>query len=102
VLEVARLAKSDGAAVFFVSNRREALRDLTTDNLAAVGYPLDGLYMRPMLDFGPVEGLKAQARGSIEQLGYAIVANIGNSETDLVGGRAERTFKLPDYDGALT
>ncbi|MFI1828874.1 hypothetical protein ACH41E_20840 [Streptomyces sp. NPDC020412] len=38
----------------------------------------------------------------IEAKGYTIIANIGNRPTDLVGGHAERTFKLPDYGGKLT
>jgi predicted secreted acid phosphatase len=101
VLEVARLAKSRGAAVFFVSNRREPMRMPTTYNLRMVGYPVDGLLLRPNLDDQPVERLKAQARSSIEAAGYTIVANIGNHATDLAGGHAERVFKLPDYDGVL-
>ncbi|WP_342353759.1 hypothetical protein [Couchioplanes caeruleus] len=37
----------------------------------------------------------------MERRGYTIVASIGNSATDLGGGHAERTFKLPDYNGQL-
>ena len=44
---------------------------------------------------------KTAKRIEIEQQGYTIVASIGNSATDLAGGHAERTFKLPDYNGAL-
>ncbi|WP_346197467.1 HAD family acid phosphatase [Couchioplanes caeruleus] len=45
--------------------------------------------------------LKTNARIAIERRGYTIVASIGNSATDLGGGHAERTFKLPDYNGQL-
>jgi hypothetical protein len=45
--------------------------------------------------------MKTNARIAIENSGYTIVANVGNSATDLAGGHAERTFKLPDYDGQL-
>ena len=57
--------------------------------------------MRPLLDFESVQNLKTNARITIEAMGYRIVANIGNNTTDLAGGHAEQTYKLPDYDGLL-
>jgi len=102
VLSVATLAKAKGAAVFFVTDRTELIEWPTEGNLKAVGYPVDGLYLRPLFNFDPVQANKTKARIAIEQAGYTIVANIGNNRTDLDGGHAERTFKLPDYDGALS
>ncbi len=102
VLALATLAKAKGAAVFFVSDRTELLRWPTEGNLKAVGYPNDGLYLRPLFNFDPVQTNKTKARIAIEQAGYTIVANIGNNLTDLNGGHAERTFKLPDYNGILS
>ncbi|MGW5745300.1 HAD family acid phosphatase [Amycolatopsis sp. NPDC003861] len=102
VLALAKLAQAKGAAVFFVSDRTEVLRWPTEGNLKAVGYPDDGLYLRPLFNFDPVQTNKTKARIAIEQAGYTIVANIGNNTTDLDGGHAERTFKLPDYNGALS
>lgn len=102
ILEVARRAKAAGAAVFFVTNRPEIIKPWTEYNLDEADYPVDGLYTRPTFDFQPVESLKTNARIAIERRGYTIVANIGNNTTDLTGGHAERTFKLPDYDGQLS
>ena len=102
VLALAKLAKADGAAVFFVTDRTELIRDHTEDNLAGVGYPVDGLAMRPLFNFDPAQVNKTKARAAIEAQGYTIVANIGNNTTDLDGGHAERTFKLPDYNGVLS
>ncbi|MGV9361315.1 HAD family acid phosphatase [Amycolatopsis sp. NPDC003731] len=102
VLALAKLAQAKGAAVLFVSDRTEVLRWPTEGNLKAVGYPDDGLYLRPLFNFDPVQTNKTKARAAIEQAGYTIVANIGNNTTDLDGGHAERTFKLPDYNGALS
>lgn len=101
VLAVAQQAKKAGAAVIFVTARPEILRLFTRPNLQAVGYPVDGLYMRRTFDFSDNQTLKTNARIRIEKDGYTIVANIGNNATDLGGGHAERTFKLPDYDGQL-
>lgn len=101
VLALAKQARAAGAAVIFVTARPEILRPLSKDNLKQVGYPNDGLYMRDWFDFSDNQTLKTNARIAIEKAGYAIVANIGNSDSDLGGGHAERTFKLPDYDGQL-
>ncbi|MBI9113703.1 HAD family acid phosphatase [Sanguibacter suaedae] len=102
VLELARIAEDAGADVFFVTARPEILRGQTVYNLDRAGYPRDGLYMRGWFDFRSDEALKTANRRAIEARGYTIVANIGNNVHDLVGGSAERTFKLPDYDGQLS
>jgi predicted secreted acid phosphatase len=102
VLALADLAKQHGASIFFVTDRTELIRSYTQDNLTQVGYPVDGLSMRPLFNFDPVQTNKTKARAAIEAQGYTIVANIGNNTTDLDGGYAERTFKLPDYNGALS
>jgi HAD superfamily, subfamily IIIB (Acid phosphatase) len=44
----------------------------------------------------PVSEHKTKARIDIESRGFTIVANIGDQESDLVGGHAERAFKLPN------
>ena len=101
VLAVARQAQADGAVVFFVTARPEIIEAATELNLQAVGYRWTDIYTRPTFNFDDNQTLKTKARIDIERRGYTIVANIGNSATDLGGGHAERTFKLPDYDGQL-
>ncbi len=101
VLAIANQARQAGAAVIFVTARPEIIKALTKENLKRVGYPNDGLYMRGTFDFSDNHILKTNARIKIEKAGYTIVANIGNSATDLAGGHAEKTFKLPDYNGQL-
>ena len=39
---------------------------------------------------------KSATRAHIESLGYDIVANFGDQFSDLKGGFADRTFKLPN------
>jgi predicted secreted acid phosphatase len=39
---------------------------------------------------------KSATRAHIESLGYDIVANLGDQFSDLTGGSADRTFKLPN------
>lgn len=102
VLALTKDAHARGVDIFFVSARPEIL-DLTTRyNLENVGYSVAGLYTRSLSDlFTDLGTYKTAQRAKIEAGGYTIIANIGNSATDLVGGHAERTFKLPDYDGLL-
>ncbi|MEU4208930.1 HAD family acid phosphatase [Streptomyces sp. NPDC026206] len=103
VLGLARYAHARGAAVFFVTARPGILVPVTEWNLRQVGYPVSGLYVRHLPDlFRDVSTYKAAKRAEIEANGYTIIANIGNNTTDLAGGHAERTFKLPDYDGKLS
>ncbi|MFI1972957.1 HAD family acid phosphatase [Streptomyces cinnamoneus] len=103
VLELTRYAHARGAAIFFVTARPGILDSVTEWNLRQVGYPVSGLYVRHLPDlFQDVSTYKTAKRAEIEARGYTIVANIGNHTTDLVGGHAERTFKLPDYDGKLS
>jgi predicted secreted acid phosphatase len=101
VLVLARQAKLAGAAIFFVTARWSSLYSATRDSLEQAGYPIDGLYTHDDFSFEPIQEYKTNSRIAIEKLGYTIVANIGNNLTDLAGGHAERTFKLPDYSGQL-
>ncbi|QGV82242.1 HAD family acid phosphatase [Streptomyces ficellus] len=102
-LDVARYADSRGVDVFFVTARPGIIHAPTAYNLKAVGFPVDGVYVRDLPDlFDEVSRYKTAKRTEIEAKGYTIIANIGNRPTDLAGGHAERTFKLPDYDGKLS
>ncbi|MGW5651219.1 HAD family acid phosphatase [Streptomyces humi] len=103
VLDVAEYAQEHGVSLFFVTARPGILYLPTEYNLEHDGYDVSGLYVRGLLDlFKDVAAYKTAQRVDIENKGYDIIANIGNSATDLSGGHADRTFKLPDYDGQLS
>lgn len=103
VRELTRYANERGVAVFFVTARPGIIHSLTERNLKAVGYPVSGLYVRDLPDlFDEVSAYKTGKRAEIEGRGHTIIANIGNKSSDLVGGHAELTVKLPDYDGKLS
>jgi acid phosphatase len=89
-------ARARGVAVFFVTGRPSAIAGPTTDNLENVGYDQgwDDLRFKPA-DQG-TEAFKAAARAAIEAKGYDIVLNLGDQESDLDGGHADRAFKLPN------
>ncbi|MFI1764661.1 HAD family acid phosphatase [Streptomyces sp. NPDC020800] len=103
VLDVARYAQEHGVSLFFVTARPGIIYWPTEYNLEHDGYDVSGLYVRGFFDlFKNVADYKTAQRVDIENHGYKIIANIGNSATDLSGGHAEKTFKLPDYDGQLS
>lgn len=103
VLAVAEYAQRHGVSLFFVTARPGIVYLPTEYNLEHDGYDVDGLYVRGLFDlFKNVAAYKTAQRADIESKGYTIIANIGNSATDLSGGHAEKTFKLPDYDGQLS
>ncbi|MEU4463676.1 HAD family acid phosphatase [Streptomyces sp. NPDC024017] len=103
VLEAARYAQERGVALFFVTARPDIIASFTEYNLKQAGYRVSGLYVRNFTDlFKNVADYKTAQRVDVERKGYTIIANIGNSSTDLSGGHAEKTYKLPDYDGQLS
>lgn len=93
--------------VFFVTGRHESEERIdgktptewTLDNLKNAKYEgisPDHLYMRPANSSGPVSEYKSNARAEIEKRGFTIIANVGDQDSDLAGGHAERTFKVPN------
>ncbi|MBW8801074.1 MAG: hydrolase [Streptomyces sp.] len=103
VLNVAKYAQEHGVSLFFVTARPGIIYLPTEYNLEHDGYQVSGLYVRGFLDlFKDVAAYKTAQRVDIENKGYDIIANIGNSATDLSGGHADNTFKLPDYNGQLS
>jgi predicted secreted acid phosphatase len=97
-LSVVRDAAAHGVAVFFITGRRERLRAATLANLRSVGYPTPaGLVLRPPSDHAKsVIPFKSGARRAIAARGYTILAAFGDQYSDLRGGYAEKTYKLPN------
>ena len=97
VLELTRFARERGLAVFLMTGRREKQRAPTERMLRAAGYDWTRLVMKPddLRTRSAVEW-KAPARKKIADEGYTIVLNLGDQQSDLDGGFAERAFKLPN------
>lgn len=85
-------------AIFFVTGRKESERTATVRNLKQAGFhDWAALYLKPEDYNKPsVIPFKSQTRAVISKLGYTIIASIGDQESDLKGGYAEKTFKLPN------
>jgi hypothetical protein len=91
-----RDAVAHGVSVFFITGRASDLTSITASNLTSAGY--SQCYAALDLDPGTqgVEAYKSSTRAAIEQSGYDIIADLGDQESDLDGGYADRGFKLPD------
>ena len=96
-LSLAKRAKELGVAVFFITGRPPELREATESNLRREGYEFAGLVLLPAgARFPSAADFKAPERRKIAEQGYTIILNMGDQESDLSGGYAEKTFKLPN------
>ena len=97
VLDLYDFAKSKGVSIFFLTGRYDTSRESTSSNLTAAGYAgWTDLLFRPSGNSQTAAIMKAGVRRGIEQKGYKIIFDIGDQLSDLAGGYAERTYKLPD------
>jgi len=96
-LQLARRARELGVAVFFITGRPANLRDATERNLREQGYEWDDVILQPPgATFASAVDFKAPERKKIADRGYTILLSMGDQESDLKGGYAERVFKLPN------
>lgn len=88
----------DGVKIFFVTGRPTSVRQSTIKNLNAVGYKVrQELFMEPENYKKPsVIPYKSGIRKEITHRGYEIILNIGDQWSDLKGGYADKSFKLPN------
>jgi hypothetical protein len=126
MVDLTRAAEREGYAIFYLTGRPATQESATLGNLTSdgtgvdAGYPKptglrdgeDGLFTKPAVadypDYlkaacaGDPNGscttihYKSATRAHIESLGYDIVANFGDQFSDLEGGHADKTFKLPN------
>jgi acid phosphatase len=99
-LELFLAAKAKGIAIFFITGRTgdDATRAATEKNLRAAGYEgWTELIMRPVgTSTASAADYKAPERAKIAARHFTIIANVGDQKSDLDGGYAERTFRVPN------
>jgi len=99
-LDFFNYAKAKKVAIFFVSGRAdsEEIRKFTTDNLHNQGF--DGwteMFLRPLNDENKsASTFKTATRKKLNDDGYSVILNIGDQESDLIGGHAQKIIKLPN------
>ena len=96
-LRLVERARVLGVAVFFVTGRPNEVRDVTERNLREQGFSFDRVIMLPSdKQFRSGVDFKVPERKQLADAGYTILLTMGDQESDLQGGYAERTFKLPN------
>jgi predicted secreted acid phosphatase len=94
-LDLYQRARAANISVFAITGRPAAIETQTRQNLNNAGYTdLSGIFFKPSSD--QVVPFKSGQRAALEGQGYRIVANVGDQESDLAGGHADRSFKLPN------
>ncbi|WP_306338410.1 HAD family acid phosphatase [Streptomyces sp. KL118A] len=112
--ELVKYAKSQGVEVFFLTGLAESQREGAVTNLARAGYKtsLDRTHVFTKNKANPPAYLshcatpdawkcdtvqfKEGTRKHIESTGYDIVGSFGDQVSDLAGGYADKTYKLPN------
>jgi len=101
-------AASKGYQVFFLTGRPESQRPGTVANLTNAGYATPAanhLYLKDQVNQPWLSSCspscttiqyKSLTRQHIESMGFNIVANFGDQYSDLTGGFADKTFKVPN------
>ena len=98
ILDLYRESQRLGVKVFFVTGRRTALAERTRVTLAGAGYVKpEAIYFRPESDREKsLAPFKTGVRRELAKQGLHIIANLGDQDSDLAGGYAERVFKVPN------
>ena len=107
MVDLEHFAESRGYKIFFLTGRPETQRVGTVANLTNEGYDVQNskLYLKdytvdtwlsPCAPSCTTTQYKSLTRAHIESLGYNIVANFGDQFSDLNGGFADQTFKMPN------
>ncbi len=95
-VDLLKYARSKGVAIFLITGRQEHVRRQTIANLIKCGIAYDGLYMRKDGDKTPASQMKTEYRKKLEEMGYKILVNIGDQDSDLTGGYSLSVEKLPN------
>lgn len=98
VMRLYNEAIRSGVAVFFVTLRPEKVRTYTIANLHEAGYfGWSGLFMPNGNEtkLSP-QRYKTAIRERLTKQNYHIILNLGDQDTDLIGGYAEHIHKLPN------
>ena len=100
VLRFAKYARAHGVTLLFNTGRERTKLRAITRQLRAAGYVATEVCGRKAGE--SLVHSKQRCRQHFVDEGYTIIANVGNRDTDLVGGNYERGYKLPDYGKALS
>jgi HAD superfamily, subfamily IIIB (Acid phosphatase) len=107
MVDLEHFAESRGYTIFFLTGRPGTQRAATVGNLQNEGYDVNNsnvylkdyatdTWLSPCAPSCSTTQYKSLTRAHIESLGYDIVGNFGDQYSDLNGGFADQTFKMPN------
>ncbi len=96
--EIYARAQAYSIPIFLVTGRNESLRAETIRDLESAGFwGWTGLFMKPAGYNDPsIIPFKSGVRQMLTDQGFNIIINMGDQESDLAGGFARHSFKLPN------
>ena len=96
-LELYKFARSKGVAVIFITGRNSNQKTQTENNLRQQGFSdWQELILKPAGSHQPSATFKTEHRKRLSESGLDILVNIGDQNSDIVGGYSEAVFKLPN------
>ncbi len=96
-LELFRFAQEEQLAIVFLTGRSEAEREWTVKDLESAGYRnWARLITRQPGSPRFAVDYKSAERKKLIDAGYRIILNVGDQDSDLTGGSAEKTIKFPN------
>lgn len=101
IFKVYQYCLDNDILVFFVTARLTRARDKTLIDLIRLGYgTMEGLFLRPELDeYNGKSGIalyKSNIRKYLNEQGYDILVNFGDTWQDIMGGYSQHHVKLPE------
>ncbi len=97
VLDIYKAAREHDVAAIFITGRWEKTRAATIRNLVKEGYTeIEVLLLKEDFSTEPTGDFKARERKRLTGEGWTIIASVGDQFSDLTGGFAERTYKVPN------
>lgn len=96
--EIFARAQAYSIPIFLITGRSEALRVQTIRDLEEAGFwGWNGLFMKPATyTDASIVPFKSGVRKALTEHGYDIILNMGDQDSDLDGGFARRSVKLPN------
>jgi hypothetical protein len=95
-LDLYRFARNRGVEAFFITGRPDIVRDSTEANLQAAGFDSGYTLITKPSGLHTIEYKSGERARIEEKLGFTILVNVGDQDSDLAGGHARRAFKLPN------
>lgn len=95
-LDASNFARARGVEAFLITGRPDIVREPTDSNLQAARFDSGYTLITKPSGLHTIEYKSGERAKIEEELGFTILVNVGDQDSDLAGGHARRAFKLPN------